>query len=98
MSLVQTIEAELAKARTSVSDAIEFFTHRAEAALQAEVASLKADEQKFVTDLKAKLEEAKAAALADVQANSPEAAALVSQYVAKIEAEVLAVIEAHLVP
>jgi F0F1-type ATP synthase membrane subunit b/b' len=98
MPLLQTIEQEFAKARADVGAAIEFFTHKAEAALQAEVAALKADEAKIAGDVKDALEKAKATALADVQANAPEAAALVSKAVSDIEAEVLAVITAHLLP
>ena len=98
MSLLSTIEAEFSKARADVGAAIEFFTHKAETVLQAEVAALKADEAKIAGDVKDALEKAKATALADVQANAPEAAALVSKAVSDIEAEVLAVITAHLVP
>lgn len=98
MSVLATIEAEFAKARADVGAAIEFFTHKAEVALQAEVTALKADEVKFVADLKDKLEKVKADALAEVQAQAPDASAVVSAAVAKIEAEVLAVIESHLVP
>jgi hypothetical protein len=98
MSVLTVIEQEFAKARADVGAAIEFFTHKAEVALQAEVAALKADEAKVAGDVKAALEKAKATALADVQANAPEAAALVEKAVSAIEAEVVAVIEAHLVP
>jgi F0F1-type ATP synthase membrane subunit b/b' len=98
MSLLTAIEQEFAKARADVGAAIEFFTHKAEVVLQQEVAALKADEAKIAGDVKDALEKAKATALADVQANAPEAAALVSKAVSDIEAEVLAVITAHLVP
>lgn len=98
MSLLQTIEAEFEKARADAGAIFEFVTHKAEKALQDEVNVLKADEAKVAGDVKDALEKAKAAALADVQANAPEAAALVSKAVSDIEAEVLAVITAHLVP
>jgi hypothetical protein len=98
MSVLTVIEQEFSKARADVGAAIEFFTHKAEVALQQEVAALKADEAKVAADVQAALEKAKSIALADVQANAPEAAALVSKAISDIEAEVLAVITAHLVP
>jgi hypothetical protein len=98
MSLVQTIESEFAKARSDLGSVIEFFTGKVEAALKTEVAVLKADEEKLVGDLKDAVEKAKAAALEAVQQEDPAAVAAVSKAVAAIEAEVLAVIEKHLVP
>lgn len=96
--LAAAIEAEFGKARASLGEVVEFFTGKAEAALKAKVAELAADEIKLAGDVKDELEKAKAAALADVQANSPEAAALVSKYVTELEAAVVAAIESHLVP
>jgi len=98
MSLMDTIKTEFEKARADGAAIFEYVTHRAEAALQQEVAVLKADEEKLVADLKDKLEQAKAAALATVQSEDPAAVAAVQKAVAAIEAEVLAVIEQHLVP
>lgn len=98
MSILQVIENEFAKAESDMSSVIGYFTGRVKAALQQEVAVLKADEVKFQGDLKDALDKAKAAALADVQAADPAAVASVSKYVSEIEQAVLAVIEAHLVP
>jgi len=98
MSLVQTIEAEFAKARSDVGAAVEFFTHKAETALQAEVEALKASEAKLAGDVKTAIEQAKAAALADVQANAPEAAALFEKALSGVEQAVLAALGSSLVP
>lgn len=98
MSLLSSIEAEFAKARADVGAAIEFFTHKAEAALQQEVQALKADEAKLLASVKDAVEKAKATALAEVQANAPEAVAVVQKAVTDLENAVVAVLEAHLVP
>lgn len=98
MSLLTAIEAEFTKARADVGAAIEFFTHKAEQALQAEVTALKADEAKLMDDLKQAVADAKATALAQVQQSAPEAAALVSQVVTDVENALVAVLTKHLVP
>lgn len=96
--LAAAIEAEFGKARASLGEVIEFFTGKAEDALKSKVAELEADEIKMAGDVKDVLGKAKATALADVQANSPEASALVSKYITELEAAVVAAIEGHLVP
>lgn len=98
MSLVATIESELAKARSDVGAAIEFFTHKAETALKAEVEALKADEAKLAGEVKDAVDKAKAEAIVTIQKDAPESAALVEQVLSQIEQAVLAALGSRLVP
>jgi hypothetical protein len=98
MSLIDDVEAEFTKAESSLSDVIGFFTGKAKDALKTKIAALEADEEKLKGEVKDELAKAKAAALADVQANAPQAATDVSKALEAVEAAIVAALEKHLVP
>lgn len=98
MSVLTTIEAELVKIRDGVKAEVEKLVTAGSDVLRTEVAVLKADEEKLVGDLKDAVGKAVAAVVAQVQKDEPAAVAAVQNAASAIEAEILAVIEQHLVP
>lgn len=98
MSVLTAIEAELVKIRDGVKTEVEKLVGAGVSALRTEVAVLKADEERIVGDVRDALAKAGSAVLAQVQKDEPAAVAAVQQAVSAIEAEILAVIESHLVP
>ena len=85
------------RSRPSCRAKIDELTGRAEAVLEQEINSLKADKASVIADVNKALAEAKAQALAAVQADAPEAAAEVTKGLAVVEQAILAALGAHVV-